>query len=354
MATVHNHCMFNVNEHADKLNTLVLDVTRALHDAGITSEPTDDEPGAADLRLRIDVGTGSRASYPTITTLKRLDARLATALDLPTVRPLLLLAPHIGDAAADVLRARGVDFADTAGNIRLAWDGVLIDVRGRPPRASTPRHAVDRTAARAFTRAGSMVTFALLGWPGLLSRPVRDIAATSGVAVGTVHNVLQDLTGAGYLRSGAHGRTLNRGGELLGRWAEAYTVTLARRLSIASFALADPDRLSALEADLLDAGAQLGGELAASRIDAHLHPTTATFYVDTVPAPLVVKHRLRPDDHGAIRFRARFWHAPDDAGALVPSPLVYADLVSSGDPRQREHAERIRAVDDRLVALDRS
>ncbi|WP_186812615.1 type IV toxin-antitoxin system AbiEi family antitoxin [Cellulomonas composti] len=286
--------------------------------------------------------------------LGRLDTRLATALDLPTVRPLLLLAPHISDAVGEVLRARGVDYADAAGNTRLAWDGLLIDVRGRPPRTSVPPRIADRTAARAFSRAGSMVTFALLSWTDLPSRPVREIAATCGVAVGTVHGVLHDLAAAGYLSDGAQGRALNRGGELLGRWAEAYTVTLARRLAIASFGIADLDRIPALEADLLGVGAQLGGELAASRLDAHLHPSTSTFYVDELPSTLVARYRLRPDEAGVVRFRSRFWHRPDDTGERVPSPLIYADLVSSGDPRQREHAERIRAVDDRLVELDRT
>jgi len=347
--------MFTPTEHTHALNTLVDDVAAALAavDLAVSTRAPATDGSDVDLRLTIDAGPRGRTTYATVVRRGRLDRHLATSLHLPTDRPLLLLAPHISDAVAEVLRARGLDYADAAGNVRLTWDGLLVDVSGRRAKPTTPPRPADTTAARAFTRAGATVVFGLLSWPDLAAQPVREIAATTGVAVGTVHTVLRELTEAGYLRESTSGRTLNRGGELLGRWAEAYTVTLARRLSIASFALPEVGRLPDLEADLLAAGAQLGGERAASRIDPHLQASTATFYVEQMPAPLVAQYRLRPESTGLIHFRRRFWHRVDE-GPLVPSPLVYADLVSSGDPRQREHAERIRGVDHRLVELDRT
>jgi hypothetical protein len=200
-----------------------------------------------------------------------------------------------------------------------------------------------------------MVVFALLSWPGMVARPVREIASASGTAVGTVHAVMRALTDAGYVYESDAGPGLNRAGELLDRWAEAYAVRLARKLELGAFAIADPERLSGLETSLLGGGALVGGELAGSRIDANLRPTTATFYLDETPGELIARFRLRRDDAGGkIHFRRRFWKQQSPGADLVPSPLVYADLVSSGDPRQREHAERIRRVDDRLVELDRS
>jgi hypothetical protein len=55
---------------------------------------------------------------------------------------------------------------------------------------------------------------------------------------------------------------------------------------------------------------------------------------------------------GNVHLRQRFWRASDEASWVVPSTLIYADLLASGDPRQREHADRIRATDDRLTRLD--
>ena len=347
--------MFTLDERDHRLNTLVDSVQTVLAGLGITVTPEQSSvsDGSGDLDLVLDAGERGQKRYAVVAKRGRLDHHLATAMVLPPTRPLLVIAPHVPDSVAEILHARGVDHVDAAGNVRIAWEGMLLDVRGRRPRAtSRPRNAA--AASRAFTRSGAMVVFGLLSWPEISTRPVRDIAAVSGAAVGTVHKVLSELSAGGYLYESSQGRRLNRGGELLDRWAEAYAVNLARKLAIASFALPDLTSLPAVEGALLEQGAQLGGELAASRIDPHLRPATATFYVDDVPADVLARFRMRRDDDaGAIQFRHRFWKRHDHS-PLVPSPLVYADLVSSGDPRQREHAGRIRRTDDRLVELDRT
>lgn len=314
--------------------------------------PARTEDSLTDLVLMLDAGARGARSFPTVIKLGPLDGPRATAMPLPPDRPLLVLAPFVPDAAAHALKARDVQFVDGEGNLGLAWEGMSVDARGHRP-ATPPRR--DPSASRALTRSGAMVVFTLLSWPEMVAHPVREIAAASGAAVGTAHAVLGALSEAGYVYDSGGRAGLNRAGELLDRWAEAYTVRLARHLDLGSYSLAEPDRLGELETSLVDAGALIGGELAGARIDAHLRPTTATFYVDEVPGALAARFRLRRDDNrGAIHFRRRFWHRTDAHADLVPSPLVYADLLASGDPRQREHAERIRRVDDRLVELDRS
>jgi len=338
------------------VNALLEDVKLVLAGFGISvvGDQRLASGAAADLELALDAGPRGRRLYAVAPKRGRLDRQRATSMVLPPARPLLVIAPYVPDSVADVLRARGVDHVDAAGNVRLAWDGMLLDVRGRRPQP-LQRPRKDAAASRAFTRSGAMVVFTLLAWPEMSRRPVRDIADASGTAVGTVHKVLSELSAAGYLFESNDGKRLNRGGELLDRWAEAYTVNLAGKLSIASFTLDDLASLREAEKDLLEQGAQLGGELAASRIDSHLRPATATFYVDKVPVDLVARFRMRRDDNfGAVELRHRFWNQHDLEAPLVPSPLVYADLLSSGDPRQREHAERIRQIDDRLVELDRT
>lgn len=346
--------MFNGAEHDEKLNTLLDEVTERLAAAGLTLRLTPPAP-ASDRTATVTVTAGTRGSttYAVVLRQGRLDRPAAAALTLPDAPRVLLLAPHVPDAAAEVLRARGVDHADAAGNLHIAWDGLLVDVRGRrapttPPRSHAP------LAPRAFTRSGVKVVHALLAWPALHARPVREIAEAGDVSLGTAHAVLQDLAAAGYVRDGEHGRALHRGGDLLDRWTEAYAVTLAPTLDLVALAApADLDR-AALERDLVADGALLGGESAAHRLDAHLHPATTTVYVETLPSATLARHRLRRDPEGTVLLRKSFWRDPGEPGTLVPSPLVYADLVSSGDPRQREHAERIRHADDRLVDLDRT
>ena len=349
--------MFTRDEHEQEVNALLDRVTDVLASWGIEmsrSRAAGPAGATVDMEVTLDAGLRGIRRYPTVIKRGRLDRARATAMALPSDRPLLVLAPHVPDAAADVLSERDAQFVDGAGNVRLAWEGMSLDVRGHRPRtAATPRK--DRSASRAFTRSGAQVLFTLLSWPGMAARPVREIAAASATAVGTVHAVMAALAGAGYVYESDGGAGLNRAGELLDRWAEAYAVSLARKLDLGSFALADAGRLPELEEAALGLGLLLGGELAGARIDPHLRSTTATFYVEDVPAELVARFRMRRDDaDGTVHFRRKFWPRGDPGAVLVPSPLVYADLVSSGDPRQREHAERIRRIDDRLVELDRS
>lgn len=348
--------MFTQDEREQELNGLLERVTAVLAAWGIemSSGRAAGPDATVDMDVTLDAGTRGVGRYPTVIKRGRLDRARATAMALPSERPVLVLAPYVPDAAADALSERGAEFVDGAGNVRLAWEGMSLDVRGRRPRATeVPRK--DPSASRAFTRSGAQVVFALLSWPEMAARPVREIAAASGTAVGTVHAVMSALVDAGYVYESDGGTGLNRAGELLDRWAEAYAIGLARKLELGSFTLADPGRLADLEKAALRHGAQRGGELAGARIDPHLRSTTATFYVEQIPAELVAQFRMRRDDaDGTVHFRRRFWLRRDPGATLVPSPLVYADLVSSGEPRQREHAERIRRIDDRLVELDRS
>jgi hypothetical protein len=248
---------------------------------------------------------------------------------------------------------------------------VLIDVRGRRP-ARTSLEVPGPSARRPFTRSGAQVTFVLLAWPDLSAATVREIADASGTAVGTVHAVLRDLRAGGYLADAPSGRRLVRGGELLTRWTEAYALSLAVALELGRYRAPDPAWWSTAGADLAGAGVELGGEAAASMLDDRLRPVSVFLYASEVPVRLLAAYRCRlvedPRDANVV-VRRRFWTVPDgdrEAGSeirdgappgsagLVPPVLVYADLLASGDPRQREHAQRLRRGDARLERLDRS
>jgi hypothetical protein len=189
----------------------------------------------------------------------------------------------------------------------------------------------------------------------MAAQPLRQLAHASGVSLGTAKMVVDELTAAGYLYEGASGRRLTRGGELLNRWSEAYSIVLDPALSLGEFSTGDLSWWRQSERELLELGIQVGGEAAASLLDSYLQPSSLTLYVDEIPLPLIGRHRMaRAEGDGNIHIRQRFWQAPERASWCVPSTLIYADLLASGDPRQREHADRIRTSDDRLTRLDRT
>src|SRR5664280_492175 len=96
----------------------------------------------------------------------------------------------------------------------------------------------------------------------------------------------------------------------------------------------------------------VSGESAAEDL---LRPATLTLYVEELDPRLPVVNKWRSDGPANIVVRRKFWQAPNDNdGALAgvrptPWPLVYADLVTSDDPRVRTVARQWR---DRFAGHD--
>jgi hypothetical protein len=248
----------------------------------------------------------------------------------------LLVADHVTPPLAEVLRARGIEFIDAAGNAFLHQPPLLVFVKGQRPAEAAP--TLER--GRAFQATGLQVLFALLARPELVARPYREIAVAAGVAHGTVGWVMAELPGLGYVaRVGGRRRLLN-GERLLDRWTEAYARTLRPRLLLGRFH-GDIRVLRARTAQWPE-GLLIGGELAAARLTRHLRPGTATFYARAIDPKVILKLVFRADADGNVDFRRRFWDLPGAEGQLTPTLLVYADLLAIGDARCLETAQRLR------------
>jgi hypothetical protein len=347
---MHNEHVAQVNEQA-----LIAAAVEVLDRLGVCAVPR-----AAGM-LTVSAGKGSGEGAYRVVVRARVTAPVAGAIEPAAGGATLVVAPFVPEPAAGVLRERGLDYVDAAGNAFLRWDGVLIDVRGHRPVAG-PVAVAGPSARRPFTRSGAQVTFCLLAWPVLGAGTVREIARASGTAVGTVAVVLRDLQAGDYLLETASGRRLVRAGELLTRWTEAYALSLAASLHLGAYRAADPQWWAGAREELLDAGVDLGGEAAGSVMDAHLRPAGVLLYADAAPARILAAHRCRRVEDAReanVVVRRRFWtpppgQAPPGQGGLVPPVLVYADLLVSGEPRQREHAQRLRTRDARLEQLDRT
>jgi len=256
----------------------------------------------------------------------------------------LLVADHVTPPLADALRTKGIEFIDAAGNAFLNRPPLLVFVKGQRPAGQQP--IPER--GRAFQATGLQVLFALLARPELVARPYREIAVNAGVAHGTVGWVMAELPGMGYLADIAGRRRLINGERLLGQWTEAYARTLRSRLLLGRFR-GELEGLGARgtkwKEELL-----LGGELAAARLTRHLRPGTATFYAQTIDPKVVLGLVLRADAEGNVDFRRRFWTFPGEKPRLVPTLLVYADLLAIGDARCLETAQFLHGqLLDRLV-----
>lgn len=258
-----------------------------------------------------------------------------------TPYPLLLAAQHVNPQAAERARQLGVAFVDLAGNAHLHGPGLFVLITGRRAPAG-PRLT---RAPRAFTPAGLKVVFAVLFRPQLLAAPLREIAAATGVALGTVAAVMEDLVARGYVTpEGIEEKRLLAPQRLAEEWTLIYPVRLRPKLVRGRYAALDPGWW---ERARLTPGREVwGGEVAADRLTGRLAPARQTLYVWGDPAEFLLANRLRPDERGDVEILEAFWKPAEDGGTVLrdvaPPLLVYADLMATGDPRNVEVARVVR------------
>ena len=256
----------------------------------------------------------------------------------------LLVADHVSRPMAERLRNLGIMFVDMAGNAWVDIPPVVIRVEGRK--------AVERLQParpnRAFQPTGLRVVFTLLCRPELFRAPLRDIAAATGVSHGTAGWIMRGLREAGYLIERGKGRGRRRNPRnlvrLLDDWAAAYAHTLRPTLLLGRFAPGPrTPRNWWQHLDLEAHGLLLGAEPAAAELTDYLQPGTITLYAERLPGRVIAEQRLTRDDQGSIEFRHRFWPTQQDTDRpkLVPAVLIYADLLTTDDPRCIDTARMI-------------
>lgn len=268
----------------------------------------------------------------------------------------LLVGNGFDDPTMHRLADAGASFLDERGNAHVSLDGrtVLFAQADKPGRtmhaksASLEAQAKRAPGALALNRASHRVAFALLANPDLAARPVRVLAATARTSIGTVHNTLGQLTDAGLLLDGR----LHDPGRLLDAWAESYRRLAVRPLSSRTLYAAD-DRWC----DKVRAGAQgavlLGGIAAAAALDDQVRATDGIVYAATLGSAVTLLRLTTDPTPFQVEVRERFWGdgLPASPPGLVPSVLIYGDLLRDGDSRSLEIAANLRRNDAHLRTL---
>lgn len=271
----------------------------------------------------------------------------------------LLVTNKVGDAEAWEMADEGISFLDERGNAHLVLDGLPV-VWARAAETTPP--LARRNSARSIAplersavppilnRASHQVAFALLCAPEFAGESLRAIADTAVVSLGTVHKTLAHLTGAGFLLDGQ----LRDGGRLLTTWSDAYARLTFPQLTKRQLFATQQDWIKPL---LLDPPPDLllGGAAAAGLLTREFRASDGLVYTTDVGS--AVRHlRLTPTPTPfAVGVRERFWGEglPSQRVGLVPSVLVYGDLIREGDSRSLEAAADLRRTDAHLRALDR-
>jgi hypothetical protein len=251
----------------------------------------------------------------------------------------LLVAQYVAPQVANELAENGVNYLDIVGNcyIRYMHDGrvvFLISRQGRKRKeAATKPYPV-------FQEAGLKVIFYLLQSSGNVRLPYREMASQTKVSLGSIKNVVYELTKRGFVDETNNGRILRNKPKLLDLWVNHYNEVLKPKLLMGQMSFRTEDKRNEWRGMQLPQGMCWGGEPAANILDGYLQPGSFDIYSDIPMAHLMRTRAVKQENGGEIQVYKKFWNGKDD-GTTVPPLLVYADLMGSGNSRCLEAAQRL-------------
>lgn len=260
--------------------------------------------------------------------------------------PALLVTSGLSAEMAQRCREMDIQFIDTAGNAFLREEGLWVFVAGMKNSEASSKPIRPRSSN---SPAALRMIFVLLSDLTMLNASYRTIADAACIAIGNIGPVFADLLERGFIAQldGA-GRMFGRRDLLLDEWVAGYTNRLRPKLKSRRFHMPEGTVLEPLT--IAPGEALWGGEMAAAELTKYLRPVTRTLYVqparmDDVVRLLVQAGRLRADPQGTLEVVEAFWnmdYLKQGQLAMVPPPLVYADLLGSLEPRNIEVAAMVR------------
>jgi hypothetical protein len=254
----------------------------------------------------------------------------------------VLMSSYIPPSLYDDLKQNRINFMDSVGNYfirHLDGDSTILLVSHSGEKAPEK----PASAYPLFKEAGLRVIFYLLRSPERVNQSFRVIKEGSGVSIGTVKNVMDELQARDYLLTSHKKRSLKNARRLLDDWAENYAIVLKPKLRRQRFAFRNAEQKEAWQTLSPPQGMWWGGECAASEKQGYLLPEDFTIYSEVLPAQLMQTGAVRMEE-GEITLYEKFWQ-----GDEMPAVLVYSDLVTSGNSRNIEAAERL--LEDELSAF---
>ena len=234
-----------------------------------------------------------------------------------------------------------INILDCAGNFNIQYQlkneyiVLMLANKGEKP--------VEDTTAKAypiFLEKGLKVIFNLLLEKQNVGRPYREIMDATGVAIGTVKNVIDGLIYQQFVRVEKNKRFLTNTDRLLMLWATNYGLNLKPKLFQTRFAFRDEKRRRNWKHLELPEGMLWGGEPAAALNDGFIAPGEFTVYTDIPAATLMKTGAVIPDAYGEIAVYQKFWKGTD--AETVPALLIYADLMDTANGRCIEAAQKIK------------
>lgn len=253
----------------------------------------------------------------------------------------ILICQYIPGPLKEVLRHEGINYLEAAGNCFIRQTGLYFYINDQPVTAlRTPKEG------KLWKQAGLKFLFGVLQKPEWLNLPYRQVAELTGVALGNIGPFIDEMKKEGYLKQGMKEGVniwiLENKEALLKKWVELFVVVLRPKLRTGLFRFLNNKEQDAWM-NLPDQDLFWGGETGGARLTNYLVPEKYSIYTREDKMKLMKDLKLVPDPAGPVEMMEVFWNTDlDYKQGLVPPLLIYAELITSLDSRNRETAIRIK------------
>lgn len=256
---------------------------------------------------------------------------------------IVLLARQISRPVAERLIDARVNFADDAGNVHLELDDRYSwTVIGKP--ALQP--ASER---RPISRAQTQLLFQFVTHPESIGWPVRRLESAAGISKSKAAQARHELIAEGLLVSSAKEYQLGPKRLVSERLVLGYANVLRPKLLFGRYRAEErtPEAfLSRLrQQELSGVRHALSGGPAADLLQQYYRGLEIPLFVDPPTRETAHELRLLPDSNGPVCLLRAFgelvfWQAREDH-MLAPPWLIYAELLTSSDPRAHDAANEL-------------
>jgi len=272
--------------------------------------------------------------YKSLLDAKSLEAIIYYLKQLPEEG--ILCARYINKKIASQLKEQNVPFIDLAGNAYINKPPILIDIQGKRIKES----ATKETSVM-FATAGLKIIFIFLCDEKYINSTYREISELSGVSLGMVSRVMKSMQQQGFLtEKNKKTNILLDKPRLLEQWVIYYQNKLRPKLIHRRYTTSDLEWKDNIK---LKENSYWGGEVAAEKLTNYLRPATGTIYTFDNPNTLSVVNKLKESQNGEIEILKAFWskNLIKENKKIVPSVLIYADLLAQRNSRSHEAAQII-------------
>lgn len=248
--------------------------------------------------------------------------------------PVILVATYISPALTSDLSHDGINYIDKSGNCHIVVKNLILHISGQ-------KQAKEKSPTGiAFNEAGLKLISYFLSDEGNVAKSYREISSVTGLSLGTIKNVIEDLKNNKFIFKADNRRRLMNIETLTEHWQLAYNTVLKPKLLLGRMDfIIQQDAESWMNSNLLQ-GDEWGGETGAYIADGYLKPEIMTLYTANSIFDLAKSIRLKPSKDGRVLVYHKFWTDEDDV-RIAPKHIVYADLMGSGDSRCLEAAKRL-------------